>query len=116
MDIKTNITTESISALKQYVASNELNIKRHKATILVHANRKDYGPVFLVVSVTVNGDVGQIIIEDLHTVYGSCSNTFTTKDSSFSFVANTLCIKTNDTISGRISINITQNIKGSVIV
>lgn len=68
MDIKTNIVTESILALKRYVASNELHAERHKATILIHANRKDYGPGFLAVNVTVNGDVGQIIIEDLHTV------------------------------------------------
>ncbi len=106
MDKKTNIATESILALKRYVASNELHAERHKATILIHANRKDYGPGFLAVSVTVNGDVGQIIIEDLHTVY-SCSNTFTTKDSSFSFIANTLCVKTKDAIQGEISINIT---------
>ncbi|MBQ7296462.1 MAG: hypothetical protein IJW86_09810 [Clostridia bacterium] len=107
MDIKTNISTESISALKQYIASNELKTKRHRATILIHSNGKDYGPGFLVVNVTVNGDVGQIIIEDLHTIYGDCSNTFTTKDSSFSFVSNTLCIKINDSIFGKISINIT---------
>lgn len=107
MDIKTNISTESISALKQYIASNELKTKRHRAIILIHANGKDYGPGFLVVSVTVNGKVGQIIIEDLHTVYGSCSNTFSTKDSSFSFIANTLFVKTNDAIQGEISINIT---------
>lgn len=104
MDIKTNILTESILALKRYVASNELHAERHKATILIHANRKDYGPGFLGVSVTVNGDIGQIIIEDLHTVYGSCSNTFTTN---FSFIANTLCVKTKDAIQGEISINIT---------
>ena len=107
MDIKTNNATESILALKRYVASNELHTERHKATILIHANRKDYGPGFLVVSVTVNGEVGQIIIEDLHTVYGSCPNTFTTKDSSFSFIANTLCVKTKHAIQGEISINIT---------
>ena len=107
MDIKTNISTESISALKQYIASSELKTKRHKATILIHANGKDYGPGFLVVSVTATEEVGQIIIENLHTVYGSCSNTFTTKDSYFSFIANTLCVKTKDTIQGKISINIT---------
>jgi hypothetical protein len=76
-------------------------------TILVRANRKDYGPGFLVASVTATGEVGQIIIEDLHTVYGNCSNTFTTKDSSFSFIANTLCVRTKDAIQGEISINIT---------
>ena len=107
MDIKTNNATESILALKRYVASNELHTERHKATILIHANRKDYGPGFLVVSVTVNGEVGQIIIEDLHTVYGSCSNIFTTTDSSFTFISNTLCIKRNNALAEEISINIT---------
>lgn len=106
-DLKVFPATESILALKRYVASNELHTERHKATILIHANRKDYGPGFLVVSVTVNGEVGQIIIEDLHTVYGSYPNTFTTKDSSFSFIANALCVKTKYAIQGEISINIT---------
>ena len=98
---------ESISAIKQYISKSEQNADRHKANILIHANKKDYGPGTRVVSISVEGDFGKVIIEELHTLYGSCSDTFTTKDSRFSFVAGTLCINAEDPLGGKISINIT---------
>lgn len=101
------MTVESISAIKQYIAKSEQNVGRHKANVLVHANRKDYCPGTRVVYATVNGEVGQVIIEDLHTICSCCSDTFTTKESSFSFVSGTLRIKAKDSLVGEISINIT---------
>lgn len=98
---------ESISAIKQYFSKKGQNVDRHKANILVHSKRKDYGPEMRMVSATMNGDIGRVIIEDLHTIYGGCSNTFTTQDCSFSFVAGTLCLKVKDGLFGEISINIT---------
>lgn len=40
MDIKTNNATESILALKRYVASNELHTERHKAQFLFMLTEK----------------------------------------------------------------------------
>lgn len=99
--------SESIFAIKQYIAKEPENMKFHYANILVHANKKDHGPGMRRLNVCINEDEGKVIIEDLHTIFGGCSNIFTTKDSSFVFVTNTLCIKTNDAINGEISINIT---------
>lgn len=72
-------TAESLSAIKQYISKSEQNADRHKANTLVHVNRKDYGFGVRMVSITVKGDFGRVIIEDLHTLYNGCSNTFTTK-------------------------------------
>lgn len=101
---------EYISSINKYIAKDEKNVNRHEANILVHANKKDYGPVTRMIYVTVIGDVGKVIIEDLYSICNICSNTFTTHDSAFSFVAGTLCIKTKDELFGEISINISQNL------
>ena len=98
---------ESFSALMQYISKNEQNAYRHKANVLVHSNRKDYGPGTREVSIFVEENFGQVIIEELHTIYSCCSNTFTTNNSSFSFVSGTLQIKSKDSLLGYISISIT---------
>lgn len=98
---------ESLSALKQYIAKNEQNVHRHKANILIYADRKDHGPGTRVVSVTVNRKEGAVIIEDLDTIYGRCSNVFNTQDSSFFYKSNSLCIKSKGTLGGEIIIYIT---------
>lgn len=100
-------TTESISAIKKYIEKNEQNVGRHLATILVYAERKDFGPGTRFVFANVEKDIGQVIIEELHTIYGGCTNLFTTQDSSFSFINGTLCIKTKNTFGNEISIDIT---------
>jgi len=98
---------ESISAIKQYISKSEQNVDRHRANILIHADKKDYGPGIRIVFTSVEEDFGKVIIEELHTLCGSCSNTFTTKDSRFYYVAGTLCINTEGSLGGKISINIT---------
>lgn len=65
-------TTDSVFAIKQYIAKNKSNADRHEANVLVHAERKDFGWGKRFVSATVNQDVGQVIIEDLCTIYGGC--------------------------------------------
>ena len=75
--------------------------------MLVHKNRKDYGPAKLMVC--VNCEVGQVIVEDLNNICNSCSEIFTTENSSFSFIAGTLRIKVNDSFFGDITINITTS-------
>lgn len=102
-----NDLVKSICAIKQYASKNSRSLNRHKANILVYANRKDHGPGIRMISVTANENFGQVIIEDLHTLYECFSNIFTTNNSSFVFVSNTLCIKTNDPINGEINICIT---------
>lgn len=99
-------TKEHIYAIKQYIAKCEQNAYRHEANVLVRHNKKDYNPQKLIVRVTEDGNIGEIIIEDLHTICSCCSNTFTTLNSSFSFIAGTLCIKTKDKLFGEIHINI----------
>lgn len=98
---------ESIFAIKQYISKSEQYTDRRRANILIHVNKKDYGPGTRVVYNSVEGDFGKVIIEEIHTLCGSCSNTFTTKDSCFSFVAGTLCINAEDPLWGEIHINVT---------
>lgn len=100
-------TVESLSAIKQYISKSEQNADRHKANILIHANKNDYGPRTLVVYAAVKENFGQMIIEDLNSIYSSCSNTFTTKDSCFSFVSGTLRIYAEDAVFGEMIINVT---------
>lgn len=97
---------KSIFALKEYITKYELGKDRHKANILVHANRKDHRAVAQMIYVTAEEDFGMVIIEKLHTMCSICSNTFTTNDSTFSLINGTLCIKNNDKLFGEISINI----------
>lgn len=98
---------ESVSAIKQYIEKNKQNVGRHKANVLVYADGKDHGPATLFVFANIEKENGQVIIEDLHTIYGGCTNTFTTKDSLFLFVNGTLCIKSSDALGGEISIDVT---------
>ena len=91
----------------QDVEKNKQNVGRHKANVLVHAERRDHGLAMRFIFVSVEEDVGQVIIEDLHTIYSDCTNTFTTQNSSFSFVNGTLCIKTKNTFGNGISIDVT---------
>ena len=100
-------TVESISAIKQYIEKNKQNVGRHKANVLVYAERKDHGPATRFVFASIEKDIGQIIIEDLHTVYVGCTNTFTTQNSSFSFVNGTLCIRTKNSFGSEMSIDVT---------
>ena len=100
-------TAESISAISQYIEKNKHNVGRHKANVLVYAERKDHGPATRFISASVEKDIGQVIIEDLNTIYGGCTNTFTTQDSSFSFINGTLCIRTKNSIGSEISIDVT---------
>ena len=97
----------SIFALEQYIAKDVRRADIHKAWVLVHVNGKDYPPGMRTVCVSVNGNVGQVIIEDLHTIYGDCLNAFTAQDSIFTIFSNTLCIKATDRFGKEISINIT---------
>ena len=98
---------ESISAIKQYISKSEQNANRQRTNILVHADKKDCGQGIRIVCIFVEEYFGKVIIEELHTLCGSCSNTFTTKDSRFSFVVGTLCINAEDPLGDKISINIT---------
>ncbi len=100
-------TAKSISAIKQYIEKNKQDVGRHKANVLVYAERKDRGPASRFISASVEKDIGQVIIEDLNTIYGGCTNTFTTQDSSFSFINGTLCIKAKDSFGSEISIDVT---------
>lgn len=100
-------TAESISAIKQYIEKNKQDVRRHKANVLVYAERKDHGPATRFIFASIEKDIGQIIIEDLHTVYGGCTNTFTTQDSSFSFINGTLCIRTKNSFGSEMSIDVT---------
>lgn len=99
--------TESLSAIKQYIFKNEQNEYRHKANILIGTNKKDHGLGTRWVNVFIEGNLGQVIIEEIHTLCSCCSNTFTTQNSYFTFVSNTLCINYKDPIFGEININIT---------
>lgn len=98
---------ESVSAIKQYISKSDQNADRHRANILIHVNKNDYGPGIRIVCTSVEGDFGKVIIEDLDTLCGGYPNTFTTKDCHFSFVAGTLCINAEAPLGGKISINIT---------
>ena len=98
---------ESVSAIKQYVAKNKQNTDRHKANVLLHAYRKDYGPGFLIVFAYVEDEFGKVVIEDLDTIYIGCQNTFTTENSTFSYIGGTLQIKAKDTLYSDISISVT---------
>jgi hypothetical protein len=100
-------TTDSVFAIKQYIAKNKSNADRHEANVLVHAERKDFGWGKRFVSATVNQDIGQVIIEDLFTIYGSCTNIFTTQNAIFTYCAGTLRIKAKNAVGVDISINIT---------
>ena len=100
-------TADSISALKQYIAKGEKHMDRHNASILVHTNKRDCNPGIRMVCVTIQNDWGQVIVENLHTIYSSCSNIFTTTNSYFSFISGTLCIKTIDALGEEINIDIT---------
>lgn len=105
--MRNNKTVESISAIKKYIEKNEQNIGRHEANILVCAERKDLGPGMRFVFAKVQEGSGQVIIEDLRTIYDRCTNIFTTQDSSFSFTRGTLSIKTQNTFGSEISIDVT---------
>lgn len=98
---------KSIQAITQYIAKDNKKAERHRANIIIHTNGRDYGPGIRTVSATVTAKTGQVIIENLHTIYGGCSNILTTENAIFTLVSNTLCIKTSNTIGGDISINIT---------
>ena len=107
MDMVDKKMADSISALRQYIAKDKEHMGRHNARILVHANKKDCSSGIRIVCVTIQNDWGQVIVENLHTIYSSCSNIFTTTDSYFSFISGTLCIKTIDALGEEINIDIT---------
>lgn len=107
IDMINQESTKSIIAIKQYIEKNKQNVERHKANVLVYAERKDRGPATRFIFANVEKDIGQVIIEDLHTIYGGCTNIFTTQDSSFSFINGTLCIKTKNSFGSEISIDVT---------
>lgn len=51
-------TVESISAIKQYIEKNKQNVGRHKANVLVYAERKDHGPATRFVFASIEKDIG----------------------------------------------------------
>lgn len=98
----------SVAAVEQYIALRHENCSRHRANILVRANGKDCGPGVRVVSAKVGEGIAEIVIEDLHTIYGGRSNRFTIDDSSFCLICKTLQIKSMDTLDCPITIEITE--------
>lgn len=98
---------DSVSALKQYIAKDERHAYRHIANVLIHANKKDHlgGTKWVYVEVNENG--GQVVIENSHTVYIDCPDSFATQDSVFTIIQGTLCIKAKDNMGNEISVDIT---------
>lgn len=96
-----------ILALEQYIAKDVRHADRHKANVIIHANKKDHFGGAQWVYVEINETGGQVIIENSHTVYIDCPNTFTVQDSEFTIIRGTLCIKAKDRIGNEININIT---------
>lgn len=80
----------------------------HKATVLVCANGKVFGSKVLDVFVDLRGDVVEIIIEDLHTVYKDCANRFNNENSSFCLISKTLQIKSKNSIECPITVELTR--------
>lgn len=100
-------STTSVSAVAQYISLRPENRYRHTANILVYANGKDYGPGMRFVFIKATENTAEIIIEDLHTIYSTRTNTFTAQDDIFSFNYGVLNI-THKGLSGQqITIEIT---------
>lgn len=106
-EIVKNPAEISVAAVEKYIALQQENCNKHQATIIVCANGKDLGSGVRDVFVNVSKDTVEIIIEDLYTIYGDCSNRFTTEDSSFSLICKTLQIKSKDALGCPITIEIT---------
>ena len=101
-------TAASLSAIKQYISKSDKNGYKHKASILICTNKEDFGFGTRLVCAFVERELGKVIIEDLHTLYSCCPNMFTTQNSSFAFISNTLCINYKDPTLGEININLTK--------
>lgn len=102
-----NSTAASIWAVEQYIALKPENCNRHQAYVCVCANGKDCSSGVRAVSANIGRDTAEITIEDLHTIYGGCSNRFTAKDSSFSLICKTLQIKSENALGCTITVEIT---------
>lgn len=97
----------SVAAVEQYIALRCENCSRHRANILVCISGKNCCSGVRVVSVKASEGIAEIVIEDLHTIYGGCSNRFTIDDSSFCLICKTLQIMSMDTLGCPITIEIT---------
>ena len=106
-DSTTNSLTASVCAVRQYIALDNKNIDKHRVNVLVHVNGKDFSPGIRVASIKEGNNTVEIVIEELHTIYGSCSNRFTLEDSSFSLIHNTLQIRTKDAFQQKMTIEVT---------
>ena len=97
----------SVCAVRQYIALDNKNVDKHRVNVLVHVNEKEFSSGIRLVSIKACENTVDIIIEELHTIYGACSNRFTLENSSFALIHKTLQIRTEDALKQKITIEIT---------
>ena len=106
-EITTTTLASSVWAVRQFIALENNNVDKHRVNVLVHVNGKDFSPGIRVASINAHEKNVEIIIEELHTIYGTCSNRFTLENSSFALIHKTLQIRTEDALGQKMTIEVT---------
>lgn len=99
------LTVDSVVAIQQYIDSKEGNKDRHQAFVLTAEKGVSY-PIVLYVYAQTFGRSAKVIVEWT----GSCGrdypSEFTTDDSTFRFIHETLQIASQDRWENKISVSI----------
>ena len=106
-EITTTSLASSVCAVRQYIALENKNVDKHRVNVLVHVNEKDFSPSIRVASIKACENNMEIIIDELHTIYGACTNRFTLENSSFALIHKTLQIRTEDALRQKMTIEVT---------